>query len=166
MRERNGHSGRAVTLLGRASSLMGRAVSLVGRAEISGRDKRLAAAEGGEVEASPLFLRCVPLNPKSSGGGGRGGGGRRMSAVGKRGGEGEGILAAISRSAAAGYGREAAAMGRKLLRSTGKAAWIAGTTFLVLVVPLIIEMDREQQLNDLELQQQALLGPPPSAPAK
>jgi mitochondrial import receptor subunit TOM22 len=27
-------------------------------------------------------------------------------------------------------------------------------------VPLIIEMDREQQLNDLELQQQTLLGAP------
>lgn len=29
---------------------------------------------------------------------------------------------------------------------TGKAGWIAGTTFLILVVPLIIEMDREQQV--------------------
>jgi len=35
-----------------------------------------------------------------------------------------------------------------------------GTTFLILVVPLIIEMDREQQLNDLELQQASLLGTP------
>lgn len=42
---------------------------------------------------------------------------------------------------------------RKLLFSTGKAAWIAGSTFLVLVVPLIIEMDREQQYIDLENQQ-------------
>ncbi|KAL6644339.1 hypothetical protein ACP70R_000291 [Stipagrostis hirtigluma subsp. patula] len=88
------------------------------------------------------------------------------SALSKRGGEGDGILAAISRSQAAAHGREAAAMAKKLLRSTGKAAWIAGTTFLVLVVPLIIEMDREQQLNDLELQQQTLLGAPPAAPAK
>ncbi|TVU27209.1 hypothetical protein EJB05_29805, partial [Eragrostis curvula] len=82
--------------------------------------------------------------------------------------EGDGILAAISRSQVAAHGREAAAMAKKLLKSTGKAAWIAGTTFLVLVVPLIIEMDREQQLNDLELQQHALLGGPPSvsAPAK
>jgi import receptor subunit TOM22 len=62
----------------------------------------------------------------------------------------------------AAHGREAAAVAKKLLRSTGKAAWIAGTT-----VPLIIEMDREQQLNDLELQQQTLLGgPPPPAAAK
>ena len=29
----------------------------------------------------------------------------------------------------------------------GKASWIAGTTFLILVVPLIIEMDREQQVG-------------------
>lgn len=86
------------------------------------------------------------------------------SALGKRNG-GEGILAALSRSQVAAHGREAAAVAKKLLRSTGKAAWIAGTTFLVLVVPLIIEMDREQQINDIELQQQALLGGPP-APIK
>jgi hypothetical protein len=35
----------------------------------------------------------------------------------------------------------------------GKAAWIAGTAFLVLIVPLIIEMDREQQLVEFENQQ-------------
>lgn len=46
------------------------------------------------------------------------------------------------------------------LLNTGKAAWIAGTTFIVLVVPLIIEMDREQQLVDFEKQQlNALTGP-------
>ena len=38
-------------------------------------------------------------------------------------------------------------------RSAGKAGWIAGTTFLILVVPLIIEMDREQQLVEFEGQQ-------------
>ena len=41
----------------------------------------------------------------------------------------------------------------KLARSTGKAAWIATTSFLVLVVQLIIEMDREQQLAEFEAQQ-------------
>ena len=85
------------------------------------------------------------------------------SALGKRDG-GDGILAALSLSQVAAHGREAATRAKKLLRSTGKAAWIAGTTFLVLVVPLIIEMDREQQLNDLELQQQTLLGGPPPPP--
>ncbi|KAF7150877.1 hypothetical protein RHSIM_Rhsim02G0043700 [Rhododendron simsii] len=52
----------------------------------------------------------------------------------------------------------AACVAKRLLKSTGKAAWIAGTTFLILVVPLIIEMDREQQINELELQQASLLG--------
>ncbi|KAF0893557.1 hypothetical protein E2562_036872 [Oryza meyeriana var. granulata] len=87
-----------------------------------------------------------------------------MASLSKHGGGGaEGILASFSRSSVVAYGREAATMGKKLLRSTGKAAWIAGTTFLVLVVPLIIEIDREQQLNDIKLQQQALLGPAPPA---
>ncbi|BAT92409.1 import receptor subunit [Vigna angularis] len=74
------------------------------------------------------------------------------------------VLAKISRSSIVVRGKEAAGdaifVAKKLLRSTGKAAWIAGTTFLVLVVPLIVEMDREQQLNDLELQQASLLGTP------
>jgi import receptor subunit TOM22 len=43
--------------------------------------------------------------------------------------------------------------GPSLWRPAGKAAWIAGTSFLVLVVPLIIEMDREQQMVEFESQQ-------------
>ncbi|CAK9162172.1 unnamed protein product [Ilex paraguariensis] len=57
--------------------------------------------------------------------------------------------------------KRAAFVAKKLLKSTGKAAWIAGTTFLILVVPLIIEIEREQLLNELELQQASLLGTPP-----
>ena len=41
----------------------------------------------------------------------------------------------------------------RLTRSTGKAAWVAVTTFLVLAVPLIIELDREAQLVEFESQQ-------------
>ncbi|XP_014512780.1 mitochondrial import receptor subunit TOM9-2 [Vigna radiata var. radiata] len=95
-----------------------------------------------------------------------------MASQGRRGGvslparpsDSNSILARISRSSIVVRGREAAGdaafVAKKLLQSTGKAAWIAGTTFLVLVVPLIVEMDREQQLNDLELQQASLLGTP------
>ncbi|CAL9131314.1 unnamed protein product [Musa acuminata var. zebrina] len=80
----------------------------------------------------------------------------------------EGVLARVSSSISQSWivarGKAAATetgtVAKKLLRSTGKAAWIAGTTFLVLVVPLIIEMDREQQLNELEMQQSTLLGTP------
>ncbi|XP_074556418.1 mitochondrial import receptor subunit TOM9-2-like [Curcuma longa] len=92
------------------------------------------------------------------------------SSVPRRGGSGNGegllsrVSSSVSESAIVARGRaaagEAATVTKKLLRSTGKAAWIAGTTFLVLVVPLIIEMDREQQLNELEMQQSALLGAP------
>ena len=48
----------------------------------------------------------------------------------------------------------------KLLFATGRAAWIAGTSLLVLVVPLIIEMDREQQLMEMENQQLGVLAGP------
>ncbi|XP_052189347.1 mitochondrial import receptor subunit TOM9-2-like [Diospyros lotus] len=100
-------------------------------------------------------------------------GGKRWSLSGSGGsGDGsEGVLSRVSQSAVVYKGKkvasDAAYMTKRLLKSTGKAAWIAGTTFLILVVPLIIEMDREQQLNDLELQQASLLGTPtPAAPQK
>ncbi|GAB2213625.1 hypothetical protein Droror1_Dr00017936 [Drosera rotundifolia] len=78
--------------------------------------------------------------------------------------EGGNILSRISQSPILHKGKrvagDAAYVAKRLLKSTGKAAWIAGTTFLILVVPLIIEMDREQQFNELELQQASLLGAP------
>ncbi|CAJ2673761.1 mitochondrial import receptor subunit TOM22 2-like protein [Trifolium pratense] len=56
--------------------------------------------------------------------------------------------------------KDTTGVAKQLLRSTGKAAWIAGTSFLILVVPLIIAMDREQQINELESQQANILGTP------
>ncbi|KAJ0570336.1 putative mitochondrial import receptor subunit Tom22 [Helianthus annuus] len=88
---------------------------------------------------------------------------------------GDGVLArvssTISESPIVYKGKRVASdagfVAKKLLKSTGKAAWIAGTTFLILVVPLIIEMDREAQYNELELQQASLLGTPAvAAPQK
>lgn len=57
---------------------------------------------------------------------------------------------------------------KKLFASFKKAAWIASTTTLVLLVPLIIEMDREQQILEMEKEQMNVLtGPSGSAaPAK
>ncbi|KAL2922974.1 Mitochondrial import receptor subunit TOM9-2 [Bienertia sinuspersici] len=55
---------------------------------------------------------------------------------------------------------DAAFVTKKLLKSTGKAAWIVGTTFLVLALPLFIELERDGQLDALELQQASLLGTP------
>ena len=49
----------------------------------------------------------------------------------------------------------------RLTKSTGKAAWIAGTTLLILAVPLVVEMDREQALAEIENNQLgALTGGP------
>lgn len=79
----------------------------------------------------------------------------------------DGIISRVSRSSIVIKGKQAASdatyVGKKLAKSTGKAAWIVATTFLVLGLPLIIVMDREQQLNEIDLQQASLLGAPPSA---
>ncbi|XP_055827292.1 mitochondrial import receptor subunit TOM9-2-like [Solanum dulcamara] len=91
-------------------------------------------------------------------------GGKRFSLTGSRSrsSKNDGVLARISQSSIVIKGKEAACgatyMGKKLAKSTGKAAWLVATTFLVLGLPLIIVMDREQQLNDLDLQQASLLG--------
>lgn len=76
------------------------------------------------------------------------------------------ILAKISNYDIVSQGRRAACdvvhVSKKLLKSTGKAAWLAGTTFLILVVPLILEMERDQQLGEIEFQEASLLGTLPA----
>ncbi|KAJ8619930.1 hypothetical protein MRB53_028459 [Persea americana] len=97
-----------------------------------------------------------------------------LSLPGSSGSDNEGILAMVSNTISQSsivhqgmsFTTDMAFAAKKLLWSTGKAAWIAGTTFLVLVVPLIIEMDREQQMNDLEMQLASLLGTPTISPSK
>ncbi|KAL2463187.1 Mitochondrial import receptor subunit TOM9-2 [Forsythia ovata] len=72
------------------------------------------------------------------------------------------VLSRVSDSSIVRKGKstacDAAYVAKRLMKSTGKAAWIVATSFIVLGLPLIIEMDREAQLNDLELQQASLLG--------
>lgn len=46
---------------------------------------------------------------------------------------------------------------KRLFASFKKAAWITATTVLVLLVPLIIEMDREQQITEMEKEQMNVL---------
>ncbi|CAH2038976.1 unnamed protein product [Thlaspi arvense] len=76
------------------------------------------------------------------------------------------ILAKISNSEIVSQGRRSACdavyVSKKLLRSTGKAAWFAGTTVLILVVPLIIQTERDQMLGEIEFQQASFLGPTPA----
>lgn len=54
---------------------------------------------------------------------------------------------------------------KRLLLSTGKAAWVLGTTFLIVVLPVIVELDREQQALELENQQLGVLTTPGTASA-
>ncbi|XP_031113663.1 mitochondrial import receptor subunit TOM9-1-like [Ipomoea triloba] len=78
------------------------------------------------------------------------------------------IISRVSDSSIVRKGKSAACdaayVGKRLAKSTGKAAWIAATTLLIIAVPLIIVMDREQQLNELDLQQASLLGTPSVGP--
>ncbi|XP_059290390.1 mitochondrial import receptor subunit TOM9-1-like [Lycium ferocissimum] len=95
-------------------------------------------------------------------------GGKRFSLTGStNNNKDEGVLSKISRSSIVTKGKEAACgatyVGKKLAKSTGKAAWLVATTVLVLGLPLMIVMDREQQLNELDLQQASLLGAPPAS---
>ncbi|CAJ2642064.1 unnamed protein product [Trifolium pratense] len=40
---------------------------------------------------------------------------------------------------------------KNLFRTTGNAAWIAGISFIILVIPLVVAVDREQnQINQLD----------------
>lgn len=64
-------------------------------------------------------------------------------------------------------------VGKKLLWHTGKAAWTFGTSFLLLVVPLIIQLHREEQMMAMEQEQLSVLnsnaapaGSAVAAPAK
>ncbi|KAI4318168.1 hypothetical protein L6164_025971 [Bauhinia variegata] len=85
------------------------------------------------------------------------------------GGEDQRILARVSESAIVQRAKSVAAdtkfVAKKLLYSTGRKAWYVGTTFIVLAVPLIIAMDREAQLNELEMQQANILGASPAPPS-
>ncbi|KAK9691566.1 hypothetical protein RND81_09G204700 [Saponaria officinalis] len=79
------------------------------------------------------------------------------------------VTSAISDSTIVQKGKgttsDAMYVGKKLFKSTGKATWIAATTAIVLFLPLFIELDRDTQLDQMDLQA-SLLGspaPPPKA---
>ena len=42
--------------------------------------------------------------------------------------------------------------GKKFIFGSGQAAWVVGTTMLVMVMPLVFEIDREQQAQEWEAQ--------------
>jgi import receptor subunit TOM22 len=68
-----------------------------------------------------------------------------------------------SSSTASALITQAQYVAKRLSLSVGKAAWLASTTLLVLLVPLVIEMDREQQLIDMEKEQMSVLTSPKSS---
>jgi import receptor subunit TOM22 len=80
-------------------------------------------------------------------------------------GSGDGVLSrlhhSLRHSAALLASKQAAS---QLLRRAGKAFWYFSTSFLVLAVPLIIELDREAQLVELESHQTTVLGAPSQPP--
>ena len=49
---------------------------------------------------------------------------------------------------------------KKFVFGTGNAAWVVGTSMLILVLPLVFEIDREQQAIEWE----ASMGQPQGAP--
>ncbi len=52
---------------------------------------------------------------------------------------------------------DSARVGKKLIWHTGKAAWVFGTSFLLLVVPLIVQLHREEQMAAAEQEQLGVL---------
>ncbi|PRQ36781.1 putative mitochondrial import receptor subunit Tom22 [Rosa chinensis] len=86
--------------------------------------------------------------------------GRKRVAVGNDK-EEQGLITRLSQSTvvqkAKGLANDGSYVAKKLVKSTGKAAWIFGTTFLILVVPIMVQTDREQQVFEYE-SQQAILG--------
>ncbi|KAM1091022.1 hypothetical protein PS2_018193 [Malus domestica] len=66
--------------------------------------------------------------------------------------EDDGVIARLAQSQIIVRGKQAAndvaSITKKLMKSTRKVVWIADTSFLILVVPLIIAMDCDQQLNE------------------
>ena len=52
---------------------------------------------------------------------------------------------------------DTARVAKELSWHTGKAAWTFGTSFLLLVVPLIIQLHREEQMMALEQEQLSVL---------
>ncbi|KAH7285769.1 hypothetical protein KP509_33G045100 [Ceratopteris richardii] len=48
----------------------------------------------------------------------------------------------------------------KIIRSTGKAAWIAGTTFIILAVPLYVERKLDERIAMCKHNQHSLLEGP------
>ena len=55
---------------------------------------------------------------------------------------------------------------KKLAWHTGKAAWQFGTSFLILVVPLVIQLHREEQMRALEQEQRGVLSQPTTGNAE
>lgn len=63
------------------------------------------------------------------------------------------VAASSNTSAVQKFVPNAVYASKRLITSFKKAAWIASTSVLILLVPLIIEMDRESQIIEMEKDQ-------------
>jgi import receptor subunit TOM22 len=73
------------------------------------------------------------------------------------------FITCVKLTAMDGVLSQARYVARRLTKSVGKAAWLASTTLIVLLLPLVIEMDREQQLLEMEKDQMSVLTSPAKA---
>ena len=102
------------------------------------------------VETDVIEEGSEALAVTGAGGGGGGAGAVvRSGGAGGAGGSGKKSVLAKMVEGIPGFAGNASYVTRKLLVSTGNAAWIVVTTGLVLALPLIIEMDREAQLVEV-----------------
>ena len=71
------------------------------------------------------------------------------------------ILEGVTAQKAARVAYHVMRASKKFIFGTGNAAWVVGTSMLVMVMPLVFEIDREQQAIEWEASMGQVGGAPP-----